>query len=150
MVSNFDKIKVDLLHPPAALSADLVCTACDLLGFNSASFFVLYGADATPPDGTTNYWHCKLTECDEVGGTYTDVADADTVPLTGVTPDNAFGFCQSASEDNSIYGIGYIGSKRFIKVEVIEEGTVSLAGVAVIAVKAHAADVPVANVQQGS
>lgn len=135
MKGLFSRLGLQLLHAPAACSADTTSAAADLKGYEGAVFAVAYGADATPPDGTTNYWHCKLTECDTIDGSYTDVADSDIE--NGTVPDNAFAFCQSASEDNKIYAIGYIGRMRFVKVELIEEGAVSLAGVTIIAILGH-------------
>lgn len=53
----------------------------------------------------------ELKECDTLAGTYTAVADAD---LLGSEPTFA-----NATEDNTVKTFGYIGSKRFIRVDAM-------------------------------
>lgn len=141
---NFSTHKVVGLTAPVAITGDTTSGACDLQGFASATFYVYFGADTTPPDGS-NYWACKLTECDTSGGSYTDVAAADVIGSTA----NAFGVVNSGSEDEAVYALGYKGSKRYVKVVVDETGTVSTT-VAVFAVLGDPAITPAGNTVQGS
>jgi len=142
---NFNTTKVVLMTAPVAVTGDTTSGACALAGYESASFFVAFGADATPPDAPTNYWHCKLTECATVAGSYTDVAAGDIIGHTA----NTFGLVNSATDDEKVYGLGYKGRMPFVKVELIEEGAVSSIA-CVFAVLGHPADAPVGNVVQAS
>jgi hypothetical protein len=82
--------------------------AVDLQGFEAALFVFQSGAMGAV--AATYTW--KLTECDEVGGSYTDVAAADMIEgIQTVVFDQAVG-----ADANAAKKLGYIGSKRFIKV----------------------------------
>lgn len=101
------KSKVDIVQsiPPAIHSADQTGTGADLQGFDSAIAEVFSGADV----GSTHA--PRLEESDTLGSGYTTVAAGD---LQG-----AFSADLGA---NSVERVGYIGSKRFIRVFVATSG----------------------------
>lgn len=125
---------------PAALEVDLA-------GFNSATILILVGAEGSTLSGS-NYWTWKLEHADDsatpgVAGSYADVAAAD---VQGVTPASGI-VCtvDDPTEDNAIYKIGYIGGKRFIKITPAETGTGPNLPQAVVVIKGHPLDAPVAT-----
>jgi hypothetical protein len=120
-------IGVALAVIPATLTATSTSAAIDLQGFNSACAVVSTGAVAGSGDYTAS-----LTECDTLGGTYTAVAASD---LLGE-------FIATLAAD-SVYKVGYVGNKRFIKAVVTKNsGTSIIAGVTII--KGNASSAPVA------
>lgn len=88
---------------PAARTASANGTGADLLGFNSAMVMVDVGAWT---DGS----HSFAVEESDDDSTYTAVADAD---LIGTEP-----VVDAADEDNQIYKVSYIGTKRYIRAAV--------------------------------
>ena len=85
-----------------AQTSTVTSAAVDLKGYRSC--LVIIDADAWT-DGTHTF---SLTECDTSGGTYTAVASTD---ISGSAP-----VIDGAPDDDQAYILGYVGSKRFIKV----------------------------------
>lgn len=111
---------------PATLTATNTSAAIDLQGYNGACVVINTGAVA----GAGNFTP-KLTECDTSGGTYTDVAAADLS-----------GSFVSVLVQNSVYKVGYKGSKRFLKtVLTLNSGTSIVAGAVVVLGEANKAPV---------
>lgn len=120
-------IGVTVAVVPATLIATNTSSEIDLIGFDSATVIINTGAIG----GAGNFTP-KLVECATSGGVFTDVAAAN---LSGSFP--------SALGASTVYKVGYIGSKRFIKtVLTLNSGTNILAGAVVV--KGHAANAPVA------
>ena len=113
---------------PAVQSGNNTGAATDLLGFESACLVVNTGAVAGDGD-----FSVKLQESDETaGGSFADVA---AEHLTGAVP--------ATLEADSVYRLGYIGTKRYIRTVLTKNSGTSLALGAVL-VKGHPADAPVA------
>lgn len=112
---------------PAVLTATNTSAAIDLLGYNSAAVIINTGAIA----GSGNFTP-KLQESDVSGSGYTDVAAAD---LVGEFP--------AALAAASVYKVGYIGNRRYLRTVLTLNSGTSIAAGAVI-VKGNAADKPVA------
>lgn len=108
---------VNSVAPQAALTATTTGTGVDLAGFRSAAVVVHAGV-AT--DGT---FTPTVEESDVIGSGYTTVAAAD---LSG-----SFAAITSATDDN-VQEVGYLGSKRFIRVVLTE--TVASTGAFITAV----------------
>lgn len=110
------------------LSATATSPALDLIGFESAAVVINTGAIAGGGDFTA-----KLQESDTTtSGDFTDVAAAHLVGA----------FSASLSAD-SVEKVGYIGSKRYVRVVLTKNSGTSIAGGAVL-VKGHPAEAPVA------
>lgn len=124
---------------PAALEVDLA-------GFNSAVIFILVGLEGSTLSGS-NFWTWKIEHADDsavpgVAGSYSDVAAAD---IQGATPASGVVLTvDDPAEDSAVYKIGYIGGKRFIKITTAETGTGPNLPQAVLVVKGHPLDAPVA------
>lgn len=115
------------LIAPAVITAANTATAVDLLGFESACLVVNTGAIAAAGD-----FSIKLQESDTT--TAGDFADIDAAHLTGSTP--------ATLEANSVYRVGYIGHKRYLRSVVAKAGGTSIAMAAVL-VKGDPHDRPV-------
>lgn len=118
---------IDLYHnidavqsiPPALYAAAQTGAAVDLKDFNSATVLIDVGAWT---DGT----HTIIVEESALPASgFAPVADAD---LLGTEP-----VIDGADDDAQLYLIGYVGSKRYIRVVTTENGgTGAVLGAAVI------------------
>lgn len=113
---------------PAVQSANNTSGAIDLLGFESACLVVNTGAITSAGD-----FSIKLQESDDT--TAANFADVAAEHLTGGTP--------STLEASSVYRLGYIGNRRYVRTVLTKAGGTSIALGAVL-VKGHPADAPVA------
>lgn len=101
-------ITVEQSLAPAARTASADGSGVDLRGYESATALIDAGAWT---DGTFTF---ELQESDD-DVTYSAVADAD---LVGTEP-----VIDAATEDLVVHELGYIGSKRFVRVSVTVGGT---------------------------
>lgn len=113
---------------PAVIAATNTSAAIDLAGFDSATVLINTGAIVSAGDFTT-----KLQESDTTtSGDFTDVAAGD---LVGSFP--------ASLAADSLYKVGYSGTKRYIRtVTTKNSGTSIIAGVFVA--KGHPLTGPVA------
>jgi hypothetical protein len=115
----------------------------DLAGCNSAVFLISVGLEGSTLSGS-NYWTWTMDHADDNGsgaaGSYANVAAAD---VQGVTPASGV-VCtvDDPAEDNTLYKIGYIGGKRFVKITTAETGTGPNLPQAVIVIKGALLDAP--------
>ena len=113
---------------PAVLTGNNTAAAVDLQGFESAALIVNTGAIVSAGD-----FSIKLQESDDTaGGTFTDVA---AEHLTGEVP--------ATLEANSVYRLGYIGLRRYVRTVVTKASGTSIALGAVL-IKGDAHERPVA------
>lgn len=128
MRSIVSNIGVVTALSPAVQSATINGGAVDLLGYNSVAFVVSTGAIVSAGDFTA-----KIQESDVSGSGYTDAVAADLIgsnaPAT-LTADGAF-------------KLGYIGSKRYVRLVLTKNGGTSIAAGA-IAIKGNPRLAPVA------
>ena len=101
-------------------NATTASSAIDMQGAEGAVFLLHAGAI----DGGTanNVYTILLTECDTSGGSYTTVADTDTINLQSATVLNGV-------TDNSVAKIGYIGHKRYVKASIVSTGFTTAGGI---------------------
>jgi hypothetical protein len=122
--------------PIDAYTANIVPVGTDLQGYEGAMVIITTGVIT---DGT---WTVHIEENDVAtagDGGWADVAATDllgTIPGPFTNVGNAF--------DNQLYKIGYIGSKRFIRVHIVETvmGTAEIAAIIERGVP-HSAPTPV-------
>lgn len=99
----------------------------DLAGYGSALIVVTTGAVAG--DGDFSF---KLQESDASGSGFTDVA-----------ADDVLGSAPATMDATSAYRVGYIGSKRYIRVATVDNGGTSVA-IGAVAILGSPAVAPVA------
>lgn len=112
---------------PAVQSGDDTSAQLDLLGFESACLVVNTGAIVGSGD-----FSIKFQESETSGGTFTDVA---AEHLTGEVP--------ATLAADSVYRLGYIGFRRYIRTVLTRNSGTSIALGAVL-IKGHPHVVPVA------
>lgn len=92
----------------------------DLKGYNACEFAVAVGQSGDTLSGSV-LLALKLQHSDtDVDGDYADVAAADL--LGGVSGAN-FGTIDDPAEDGVVVQVGYVGSKRFVRLIVDTTGT---------------------------
>ena len=117
----------------------------DLQGFNSAEIEFSIGANLGDTLNVTNKFTVALTHADDNGaGSPGDYANVEAKDVLGVTPATGVVFTiDDATEDELVYRCGYVGGKRFIKVTVTPNGTLTSGNpIAVNIVKGHPSDAP--------
>lgn len=119
-VDNFADHDNCLMYSPATRTATTTSQPVDTAPYNSATICFEFGASGDTLSETV-YWTCKITECDTVGGTYTDVADAEVIDGT-TSPSNSI-VINAPAEDELIYKLGYKGNARYVKGVITPTGT---------------------------
>ena len=102
------------LHPVTS-STTKTSTTVDLKGYDSANVLFAVGASGDTLSGSV-YWTLKLTHSDD-DSSYSDVA------LVDLNNASATVVIDSASEDKTVYGFGYHGSKRYLRAVATPTGT---------------------------
>jgi len=124
----------------------------DLQGFNSCLFLVDFGANGGDTLDDTNKFTVKLEHAADDGAgspdTYEAVESADVIiPTVGGCSAPSSGVVitvDDAAEDAKKYYFGYIGDRRFVKLTVTPNGTLTNGNpVCVAVVKGHASVLPV-------
>jgi hypothetical protein len=86
--------------------------AIDLASVEGALIEFFAGALGTE----VNVYGIEIVECATVGGSYTAVADAD---LIGTEPTLTYSSSPALDESNTVKTVAYIGSKQFIRVNLV-------------------------------
>ena len=141
LISNI-QVKRAISPVSSADNTALVSQIIDRQGYDSLAFLIAIGsigdADAT---------FAVLVEHDDAAGfgTAAAVADADLVSQTnGTAPEAAAGF--QFDDDNEVRKIGYLGSKRYVRLTITptgNSGTPSAALIAALAVLGNPEHAPV-------
>lgn len=137
MKDLYNNVKVTQVYDPALKTASITSNTIDMQGYNSLVAIATIGATGDTLSGSV-YWTVSIEESDD-DSTYTEVAAADLHNGVNnvVIDDN--------SEDQIPVKYGYKGSKRYLRVKVTKTGThTNGTPMGVIALRSHAADLPVA------
>jgi hypothetical protein len=113
---------------PAVRTASANGTGVDLRGFHSAAVVVATG---TITDGT----HVVEVQESDDNSTFTAVADGD---LQGTEPSIG------SANDDTVYKIGYVGTKRYIRAATTVSGTTSGGAYSAMVIRGNPEDSPVA------
>jgi hypothetical protein len=117
----------------------------DLQGFNSCEFIINIGAITNIANSPTPSWAFKLQESDAPSSDFTDVTDSNAVLNDSArspveTPDSSSGVfltIDGVSEDDEAYRVGYIGTKRYVRVVAIAANAPGNTPLSVLAVLGH-------------
>lgn len=142
----YNHINAVQMLAPVSISATQTAIEIDLKDCRSVVFFWLTGTEAGTLSGSLG-WTLTVTHADDdgtgVAGDYANVAAAD---VQGATPSSGVCFTlDDPAEDDTVYKLGYIGGKRFVKLLITEVGTTTGMPTALLAVKSHLRDVPVVS-----
>ena len=123
------------VHPVVATSTK-TSTTIDLQGYDSANVLFAIGASGDTLSGSV-YWTLKLTHSDD-NSSYSDVALAELNNATATVVIDA------SSEDETVYGFGYNGAKRYLRAVATPTGThTNGTPLGVVALRGHAGLKPV-------
>lgn len=99
----------------------------DLQGCNGAIVTVNFGANGGDTLSASNYFTVTIEHADDDGtGAADTYADCDSTDIIGATPASGVVITvDDAAEDAASYKVGYVGDKRFIKVTITPNGTLT-------------------------
>lgn len=121
---------------PVTSTSTKTSTTIDLQGYDSANVLFTVGQSGDSLSGSV-YWTLKLTHSDD-DSSYSDVV------LAELNNSAATVVIDSASEDETVYGFGYNGSKRYLRAVATPTGTHSNGTpIGVVALRGTAAYSPV-------
>lgn len=124
----------------------------DLKGFDSAEFILHVGTVTNIANSPQPSWEFKLQESND-DSVFTDVLTAGDV-LVGsaqspvVAPDSSSGVfltVDDAAEDDAVYRVGYIGTKRYVRVVATAANTPGATPMSAVAVLGHPSLSPTAD-----
>lgn len=120
MKDEYSESSPAVLIGAATLSADNTPAAVDLQGFMACNVEISVGVGGISFSGT-NKIEFVLTHSDD-NSTYTNVADADMLGVTGIT-DGIVKSLTAAHAAAAVYNYGYVGGKRYLKLLADFSGT---------------------------
>ena len=99
----------------------------DLQGFDSALILFNTGANGGDTLSGTNKFTVKVEHADDDGtGSAGAYSDCDSSDIIGVTPvAGVVVTIDDAAEDQASYAVVYIGDKRFVKITITPNGTLT-------------------------
>jgi len=123
-----NNIEVSQLLDPATLTADATdadttTSSIDLQNYDSAEIIVNVGESGDTLSGTVK-WDFALYESAD-NTTFTAVADADLLTRGNsitTTTNGIFATVDATDEDDAVYKVGYVGSKRYVHVNIDPTG----------------------------
>lgn len=111
---------------PVVLTSDTDGVDVDLQGFNQAMLILNVGIEGDTLSGSVKF-EFILQEAPDDGtgsaGTYVDVTDNNLVTGNTVAAGGIFATVDADAEIPAVHKIGYVGNKRFIRLEVDTTGT---------------------------
>lgn len=99
----------------------------DVRGFAGLLFAVHFGANGGDTLNGTNKFTVLLQDADDDGaGSPDSYGSVDTDDVVGVTPASGIVVTvDDAAEDDAVYQFAYVGDKRFVKLTVTPNGTLT-------------------------
>jgi hypothetical protein len=129
-----DQLKIEGVLAAAAVSASGTSASVDLADCGSLSFVVSTGATSGNDLGASHKIDIKLLESND-NTTFTDVAGADIYDAEDAANDIAKSL-DSTADASAVHLVHYRGNKRYVKVNLVETGTVVMP-MSVVAIKGH-------------
>lgn len=132
LISNLKSV----LHFASTLTAtNAPSTGVDLKGFKGALIQCAIGTVTNIAASPQPSWTFALQESDD-NSAFTDVATADVILSNGkndgAIASGVFATIDAAAEDDAVYTIGYVGSKRYIKVNATAAATPGATPISVV------------------
>lgn len=119
-------VKNELLFADTYSSDNSPSSGVDLQGFSSATVVCSVGPMTNVGGSPPESWELKLYESDD-NSAFTEVAESDTLLSygnnDGAVNSGVFATIDAADKDDANYTIGYLGSKRYIKVDAVATNT---------------------------
>lgn len=140
MKDLYNHLEIETVMAPIAVTADTSDEDIDLAGFDSC---VILGVTGAGTITSTHKMNFRISHADDDGtgssDSYSYVEDEDLLGAGDVT-DGVPASPVMIAEDSE-YALGYVGGKRFLKIELIEADTTD-AIIGLYVIKGHPLDVP--------
>ncbi len=139
----FNNLKIDDLTLAQVITADEASTAADLQGFEAALLMAIIGNSGDTLSGSV-YISLEIQHGDVADGS--DAAACVQADVIGVTLAAAgqFALIDAPAEDSQTFKVGYVGTKRYVRVNINVTGTHTVGfPAAVIIAKGNANSLPV-------
>jgi len=140
MKDLYNNITAESVLHSVVLDATATYTDIDLQGYNSCVLLIDVGADAGSGLGESHNLVFTLQDSAD-GKTYANVETADMLDLTVAS--GVVLTINSTDKDNTLYKLGYVGGKRYLRLVATETGTVSVP-ISIIVLKGNPENAPVA------
>lgn len=131
-------VKNELLFCKTVSATETPTNGVDLQGFTSATVVCSIGTITNISNSPTPSWTFKLQESDN-DSSYSDVAEADCLVTygsnDGSVTSGVFATVDAADKDDANYTIGYIGTKRYVRVVATAADTPGNTPIAVNVIK---------------
>ena len=142
-----NNLKVKTLLAMTAITADTDTDSVDILGFDALELLVSFGTAANALSGSV-MWQVVVEESDD-DSTFTPVTEANDLLFTASplasTPAATTGIVatfDADAEEDSVVHVGYVGSKRYVRILLEETGDTGDSIFSVLAVRGHPKDAP--------
>jgi len=140
MKDLYNHIVPAVVMAPVAVTAHTSNEDIDLAGYNSCLIMAVTGAGTI--DGT-NFMSFRISHADDDGtgsaGSYAYVEDKDLLGAGTVT--DGIPETPVINAEDSVFTVGYVGGKRFLKIE-LREAAATNAIIGLYVIKGHPLDVP--------
>ncbi len=130
-----DQLKVSSVIAAASVTASGTSSSVDMQDFGSLSFAVAVGATSGNDLDASHKLALKMLESDD-NSTFTDV-DGDDIYDAETAASDIAKMLDSTADASSVHLVHYRGNKRYVKLNIVETGTVSVP-LAVLAIRGHA------------
>lgn len=110
---------------PQTVTASGAGSVVDLLGFNSCLIVLNIGTTGATLDGS-NFLGVRLQDSDDGSTGWADVTDSSLLGGFSLASGSSIFIIDSSSEDERSYKFAYTGIKQFLRLSLIEVGTISL------------------------
>ena len=141
MKDLYNNIEIATIQAPITVTAHTDDEDIDLVNYNSCVIVATTGANTMD---SSNYMSFRLSHADDDGtgsaGSYA-YCTGDDLLGAGTVTDGVLATPQINAQ-GSQFKVGYVGGKRFLKVELRETGSVSCV-IGLHIIKGHGLDVPV-------
>lgn len=125
----------------------------DTKGFDAVTFAISIGVITNVANSPQPNWAFKLQESDTVNSDFTDVTDAtrvlvDGIKSPGTTPNSSSGVfltVDAAAEDDAVYHVGLVTTKRYARVVATAANTPGSTPISIVALLEKANIAPVDN-----
>lgn len=143
-----DNVLIEQIIDPAVLTTTTSSSDIDMQGYQSLTIMVPVGTTADTWSAALD-WNFVVYDADDDGSgspdTYSVVEQQDVVGAT-VTAGSFANLINSATQDEAVYSIGYVGGKRWVYVALVVAGVHSSGTpMAAIAIKGNAGYAPITN-----
>lgn len=125
----------------------------DRQGFDSLEFLIHIGVVTNIANSPQPSWTFKLQESDSQASGFTDVTDSNLVLVGSAqspvgAPDSSTGVfltVDAAAEDDAIYRVGYVGTKRYVRVVSTAANSPGNTPLSIVALLGHAHQRPTSD-----